>query len=257
MLIFNKLKLAREQLKLTQSDAARLSGITQRDVSLLESGKKEFIPTNYIQFLYKMGISLSYIYGDDDNIFRSEFLNNPLEKLSHKLSPIKSNKHDDKLSPELSPELSPNYNLSPKIRVIDTSDNNKVYKNTGIPLYETLPASAGDFKSYLDAQQPTSYINLPQVEGCTAILPVYGSSMQGVIESGDLIAIKELQSRLEMDPVLPYLVITQDHRMIKYLRVDVEDSNVIWAESTNHKPIKLLSDNIISVYAIKCVIRFF
>lgn len=81
--------------------------------------------------------------------------------------------------------------------------------------------------------------------------------MKGVIEPGDLIAIKEIRSRNEFDPSIPYMVITDEHRMIKYLHMDPEDESLVWAESTNHAKIKLHVDNIKTVYAIKCVIRFF
>lgn len=128
---------------------------------------------------------------------------------------------------------------------------------SGIPYYEQLPASAGDFPSFLNQAKPTSHIDLPQITDCIAVLPVYGSSMKGVIEPGDLIAIKEVMGRGEFDPALPYLVITEEHRMIKYLHVDEVDDSIIWAESTNHAKIKLHAENIKIVYAIKCVIRFF
>jgi phage repressor protein C with HTH and peptisase S24 domain len=127
----------------------------------------------------------------------------------------------------------------------------------GIPYYDILPASAGNLTAFLDQAKPTSYINLPQLKDCIAILPVYGSSMKGVVEPGDLIAIKEILTRNEFDPAMPYLVITEEHRMVKYLHVDEKDDNVIWAESTNHSKIRLAADSIKKVYAIKCVIRLY
>ena len=127
----------------------------------------------------------------------------------------------------------------------------------GIPYYESLPVSAGDIFSFLSQAKPASFVNLPQIADCTAVLPVYGSSMKGIIEPGDLIAIKEVKTRDEFDPAVPYMVITEEHRMVKYLRVDDTDQSVIWAESTNHSKIRLTADNIKMVYAIKCVIRFF
>jgi len=129
--------------------------------------------------------------------------------------------------------------------------------DNGIPFYENLPASAGDFNAFFDQKIPTSFLDIPQLKGCDAILPVYGTSMKGIIEAGDLVAIKEIKSRNEFDPSLPYLVITDEHRMIKYLRVDDEDESIIWAESSNHHKIKLLAENIKKVYAIKGLIRFF
>jgi transcriptional regulator with XRE-family HTH domain len=127
----------------------------------------------------------------------------------------------------------------------------------GVPYYEELIASAGDVASFLQTAQPVSYVNLPQIKDCQAVLFVHGSSMKGVVEPGDLIAIKELKSRDEFDPALPYMIITEEHRMIKYLRADDNDASIIWAESTNHVKIKLNTDNIKMIYAIKCVIRFF
>ncbi len=142
---------------------------------------------------------------------------------------------------------------------IDVIHDEKIVinKSHGIPYYELLPASAGNYSDILNDENPNGYINLPQLEGCIAVFPVFGSSMKGLIEPGDLIAIKELAGRTEFDPSVPYLIITRDHRMIKYLRADDTDTAIVWAESTNHKPIKIEVVNILFIYAIKCVIRFF
>ena len=138
-----------------------------------------------------------------------------------------------------------------------TGDKSIMNSGNGIPYYDTLPASAGDIFSFLNQAKPASFIDLPQLTDCIAVLPVYGSSMKGIIEPGDLIAIKEVKTRNEFDPCIPYMVVTEEHRMVKYLRVDENDQMVIWAESTNHAKIRLSADNIKMVYAIKCVVRFF
>lgn len=65
-IFFNKLKEARKLLSLSQTEMADSTGISQRDVSQIENGGKEFIPTSYIQFLNKKGVDLSTLY--DDNI---------------------------------------------------------------------------------------------------------------------------------------------------------------------------------------------
>jgi hypothetical protein len=133
---------------------------------------------------------------------------------------------------------------------IDLSNSKK-----GTPYFELLPASDGDLTPFLSDAKPTSYIDLPQITDCIAVLPVYGSSMKGVIEPGDLIAIKEVRSRIEFDPSMPYLIITDEHRMIKYLHLDEEDDTIVWAQSVNIPRIRLHIENILKVYAIKCVIR--
>lgn len=171
---------------------------------------------------------------------------------------------DKSVRPQLRPQSDFNDTpLGEKKRLRDTEgqyltgDKSIMNPGIGIPYYDTLPASAGDIYSFLNQAKPTSFIDLPQLTDCVAVLPVYGSSMKGVIEPGDLIAIKEVKTRDEFDPCVPYMVITEEHRMVKYLRVDENDQMVIWAESTNHAKIRLNADNIKMVYAIKCVIRFF
>lgn len=143
--------------------------------------------------------------------------------------------------------------LNLKYVVTDVRPN----KVSGVPFYENLPSIAGDIPTYIMDAKPTSFIDLPQLSDCIAVLPVYGSSMKGVIEPGDLIAIKEVLSRNQFDPALPYLVVTDEHRMVKFLRTDEIDKDIIWAESSNHSRIKLHVDIIKMVYAIKCVVRFF
>lgn len=62
LLIWIKLKQARTLLRMTQAQAEQWSGVLQKDISLLESGKKEFIPNEYIRFLYQQGIDLGTLF---------------------------------------------------------------------------------------------------------------------------------------------------------------------------------------------------
>lgn len=64
MLIFNKLQEARIFLRISQDEAAKTSGVNQGDISLLESGKKVFIPTEYLMFLAKKGINLNDLFNE-------------------------------------------------------------------------------------------------------------------------------------------------------------------------------------------------
>jgi hypothetical protein len=62
--IFQKLKDVRVLLRLMQSESGAKTGVRQKDVSLSETGKKEFIPTSYISFMSPMGIDLNTIFDD-------------------------------------------------------------------------------------------------------------------------------------------------------------------------------------------------
>jgi transcriptional regulator with XRE-family HTH domain len=59
-----KLRRIRQELGFTQLKAAEVSGLSQRDVSQLETGRKEGLPKEYIQFLHKQGVSLNWLFTD-------------------------------------------------------------------------------------------------------------------------------------------------------------------------------------------------
>ncbi|MFP5042739.1 helix-turn-helix domain-containing protein [Parasediminibacterium sp. JCM 36343] len=77
MLFFEKLLIARRLLSLSQREASEQSGINQATLSILERGERKFIPTEYLQFLYKKGIDINWIFDEfsrTDNIFHNNFL---------------------------------------------------------------------------------------------------------------------------------------------------------------------------------------
>ena len=96
MLIYNKLKSIRRVLSLSQSDIEIETGLSQRDISQLENGKKKFIPTAYIQFLNKKNIPLNLLF--DDSFSLPDF-EDAIVTLSVKESKEKG-KEEGKVSPE-------------------------------------------------------------------------------------------------------------------------------------------------------------
>ncbi len=64
MRIYDKIKAIRMTLGLSQAEASTLSGLQQKDISLLEKGGKKFIPNEYIHFLYKQGVDINSIFDD-------------------------------------------------------------------------------------------------------------------------------------------------------------------------------------------------
>src|ERR1700677_2313749 len=68
MSIPQRLKIARKLIGYSQKDAAIRAGLEQKDISLLETGGKKFIPNEYIQFLYNEGIDINSIYNDSENV---------------------------------------------------------------------------------------------------------------------------------------------------------------------------------------------
>ncbi|MFA0962981.1 hypothetical protein AB9P05_14345 [Roseivirga sp. BDSF3-8] len=76
--IFHKLKKLRESLGLKQSDVAACTSMSQRDISLLENGHKEFIPTSYLVFYTQIGIDVRWIFNgrpyEEDTAYLREFV---------------------------------------------------------------------------------------------------------------------------------------------------------------------------------------
>ena len=60
--IAKRLKAARKQSGLNQTDMQNRSGVLQKDISRLESGKTKFIPLNYLRCLIDMGINLNWLF---------------------------------------------------------------------------------------------------------------------------------------------------------------------------------------------------
>lgn len=63
-----KFKLARTLLNLSQTQISEELKISQRDISQIESGKKTFIPTPYIQYMNNKGIDLNSIFSTDTEV---------------------------------------------------------------------------------------------------------------------------------------------------------------------------------------------
>ena len=69
--IFDKLRAARQYLGMSQGDYAKAIGIGQNDISLLENGKRKFIPLEVLRFFAKKRILLNPLF--DDNINPERF----------------------------------------------------------------------------------------------------------------------------------------------------------------------------------------
>lgn len=81
-----KIKQARKLLKMSQAQMAEAVGLAQKDVSNIESGVRQYIPNQYISFLYKNGIDIVGLFNPD------------VEDLMHRTKPIVENE-----SPYLKP----------------------------------------------------------------------------------------------------------------------------------------------------------
>jgi transcriptional regulator with XRE-family HTH domain len=66
MEIKHNLRKARVLLGFSQSQVAELSGVSQTDISRIETGTRKFIPVEYFAFLASHGIDMNLIFSDED-----------------------------------------------------------------------------------------------------------------------------------------------------------------------------------------------
>lgn len=108
----NKLKIARGLIGHTQDNAARESGLMQKDVSLLENGKKEFIPNEYILYLKKHKIDLNSIF--DEAIQLPSLISVEKNALSPTIENEKSTHFDANFAPSGGGEVGSSVELQKK-----------------------------------------------------------------------------------------------------------------------------------------------
>lgn len=157
---FEKIKASRERLGLNQSQFAKAVGVTQKDVSLLESGRKKFIPNKYIDFLIENDFDLNSVFNDDLDL-RMNFDDN--------INQVRENTTVYKLRTD-------------NIRDIQL-----------IPLYN-LEATAGLVELFRDQSVmiPVDTIKIPNLPKCDGAIYVTGDSMYPLLKSGDIVAYKQI-----------------------------------------------------------------
>jgi phage repressor protein C with HTH and peptisase S24 domain len=120
-----------------------------------------------------------------------------------------------------------------------------------IPYYSDLPVSAGNYGllNIPQEESPTGYMSIPGVHAM-ALFPVIGCSMLPTIKPGDVIGINEINSWELVDPGKIYMIVTNEERMIKRLRIDNENDDILWCVSDNYKEFKILKENIRTIYHV-------
>lgn len=124
--------------------------------------------------------------------------------------------------------------------------------------YYDIEASAGGILMYNDNREKHRDIVIPGFQDCDIALNVWGDSMEPVLKSGEIAAMREWQEPF-IDWGKIYLVVTKTgYRMIKYLKKGDHEDEVI-CESANpaHDPFTIKKYDIAKLYQIKgCISRY-
>lgn len=194
MTIYERIKIARELIGISQTEASARSGILQKDISQIENGKKTFIPNEYIQFLYNEGVDINSIYDESKNVTLKKLLPLALsttfsepdyeyDRLPQGLKAGNSNKN---VSPTVSPTqqygVKTQY-LTPKVITVDNLNRENI-------VYVPVPARAGYLTGYGDAEfisrLPT--FNLPTLKsGSYRAFEVQGHSMDPTLKHQEIV----------------------------------------------------------------------
>ncbi|WP_305149985.1 LexA family transcriptional regulator [uncultured Muribaculum sp.] len=128
----------------------------------------------------------------------------------------------------------------------------------GMPVYN-IDVAAGTtvLSRELTRENIIGCINLPNLNRDWCVVKVSGESMQPVIRNGGYLAIDR-----ESDPSSIlwgqiYVVVTDDFRVVKYVRKHPDDPEkvILRSRNENFDDIELQRSEIVALYPVKCIIN--
>ena len=127
----------------------------------------------------------------------------------------------------------------------------------GTPVYD-IDATCGDLSRpivFAD-EHIIGHVNLPNVSSNAVIIRANGDSMEPHINDGDWIAVREVFNFNELYYGQVYLVITEELRLLKYLRKDEDEQNyvILRSENDRYDDIRLAKSSIRSLFIVENVL---
>ena len=118
------------------------------------------------------------------------------------------------------------------------------------PFYSNLPVTAGQYDAFDPAREkPTGYISMPGLSA-QFYFPVFGTSMEPEIYSGDIVGVNRVDSLRDIDPDKIYMIVTNESRMIKRCHSDENDDSVMWCVSPNYPSFKINKKDICAMFHV-------
>jgi transcriptional regulator with XRE-family HTH domain len=213
--IGSRLKIIRKKLNFSQGQLAEQSGVLQKDVSLLESGRKKFIPTEFILYLSNQGIDLNWLYTGRGEIFRQDTLKKYKYETNTEADPTR---------------VIPFYGRnSPELVTVDTEGNSVIAM---VP----IKASAG-YMAYCNDREYIGELgafSLPEFKvGNFRAFEIMGDSMELTISSQDWVVGERITSPSQLKDGAIYVIVTAGNIVCKRIRNQIERRGVIVLQSDN------------------------
>lgn len=127
----------------------------------------------------------------------------------------------------------------------------------GTPVYD-IDATCGDLSRPIvfTEEHIIGHVNLPNVSPNAVIIRANGDSMEPHINDGDWIAVREVNNYNELYYGQAYLVITEELRLLKYLRKDEDEQHYVILRSENERydDIRLAKSSIRHLFIVENVL---
>lgn len=128
----------------------------------------------------------------------------------------------------------------------------------GTPVYN-MDATCGEVSRPIEfaRDQIIGYVNMPNIPKSSAIIRANGESMKPKINDGDWIAVRQIN---DMDDIFygqVYLILTNDYRMLKYIRKyepDEEHFVLLRSENKDYDDIKMRKNKIIRLFVVENIL---
>ena len=126
-----------------------------------------------------------------------------------------------------------------------------------IPYYD-IDFMAGTTEVFSNDHEAPSYlIDINPFNDCDFALPIFGDSMYPHYQNGDIVLCRRIIDKSIIPLGEAYLIVTSEHRMLKYLRKGTTQSMLL-AVSENSAlfdPFPIEIDKILKLYLVKGIIK--
>ena len=144
------------------------------------------------------------------------------------------------------------------VEVLDV-EKLSVVKQPGIPVYDIdVTAGCEELSMMFTQDKIDGFVSLPRMSQNSIIVRVSGNSMYPEINDGGYIAIRPVKN---MDTIFwghIYVVVTEDYRLVKYVRRDNADDKKIILHSANpeYDDMELPKSSIKNLFLVEAILNF-
>lgn len=144
------------------------------------------------------------------------------------------------------------------VEVLDV-EKLSVVKQPGIPVYDIdVTAGCEELSMMFTQDKIDGFVSLPRMSQNSIIVRVSGNSMYPEINDGGYIAIRPVKN---IDTIFwghIYVVVTEDYRLVKYVRRDNADNKKIILHSANpeYDDMELPKSSIKNLFLVEAILNF-